>query len=231
MIPLRDTIPSRTFPIVNYVLIGLCAWGFLMELAAGPQLEELIRSYGLVPARYLTLRDRLGTFAVQIYVPFFTSMFLHGGWAHFLGNMLYLWIFGDNVEDRMGHLGYLAFYVTGGLFAGTTHLMMNPASVVPTIGASGAIAAVMGAYFLLYPQSRVMTLLVFFFWIQIISVPAVVYLFVWFLMQLASGTLALATAGPNEGGVAWWAHAGGFLYGFLAVILLGLRRAAKQGGR
>jgi membrane associated rhomboid family serine protease len=223
MIPLRDTIPHQRFPIVNYALIGLCSWAFVVELTSGPHLEEIIRTYGLIPARFLTLRERTGTFSVELYVPFFSSMFLHGGWMHFLGNMLYLWIFGDNVEDRMGHVGYLAFYLVGGLFAGGTHLSMNPASVVPTIGASGAIASVMGAYVLLFPRARVMTLIIFFFWIEIVAVPAVLYLFVWFLMQLASGTMALASSGPTEGGVAWWAHAGGFLYGFLAVILLGLR--------
>ncbi len=224
MIPLRDTIPSQTFPIVNYTLIGLCAWGFFLELSAGQHLEEFIRQYGLIPARYLTLRDRLGLLAPEIYLPFFSSMFLHGGWMHILGNMLYLWIFGDNVEDRLGHLPYLAFYLGGGLFAGAAHLGMNPDSVVPTIGASGAIAAVMGAYFLLYPTARVKTMVIIFFWIEIISVPAVVYLFVWFAMQLVSGGLSLGSAAAAEGGVAWWAHAGGFVYGSLAVILFGLRR-------
>lgn len=228
MIPLRDTIPSKRFPIVNYALIGLCTWAFLLELAAGPQLEDLITVYGLVPARFMALQDRLGVFAPDVYLPFLTSIFLHGGWAHFLGNMLYLWIFGDNVEDRLGHLGYLVFYLAGGIFAGLGHLMMNPGSIVPTIGASGAIAAVMGAYVLLYPSSRVMTLVVFFFWIEIVAVPAVVYLLFWFVLQLASGTLALTTTGPAQGGVAWWAHAGGFIFGFLVVILLRLRRPPSR---
>jgi membrane associated rhomboid family serine protease len=228
VIPLRDTIPSKRFPIVNYTLIGLCTGAFLLELAAGPQLQDLITVYGLVPARFMTLQQRLGLFAPDLYVPFLTSIFLHGGWAHYLGNMLYLWIFGDNVEDRLGHLGYLAFYLAGGVFAGFGHLMMSPGSIVPTIGASGAIAAVMGAYVLLYPGARVMTLVVFFFWIEIIAVPAVVYLLFWFVLQLASGTLALATAGPAEGGVAWWAHAGGFIFGFGTVILLGLRRPPSR---
>ena len=231
MIPLRDTIPSKRFPIVNYTLIGLCTWAFLLELSAGPQLQDLITVYGLVPARFVTLQQRLGPFAPDLYMPFLTSIFLHGGWAHYLGNMLYLWIFGDNVEDRLGHLGYLAFYLAGGIFAGFGHLVMNPGSIVPTIGASGAIAAVMGAYVLLYPSSRVMTLVVFFFWIEIVAVPAVVYLLFWFVLQLASGTLALTTAGPAEGGVAWWAHAGGFIFGFLTVILLRLRRPPSRRAR
>lgn len=230
MIPLRDTIPARRFPVVNWILIAACAWGFLLELSAGPRLEEMVRVYGLVPARWVTLLERVGPFAPGIYVPFFTSIFLHGGWAHFLGNMLYLWIFGDNVEDRLGRLGYLAFYVLGGVVAGLVHVIANPDSVVPTIGASGAIAGVMGAYLLLYPTARVLTVVIFFFWIEFVSVPAVLYLFLWFVMQLASGTMALATAGPTQGGVAWWAHAGGFAYGFATVVLLGLRRPPRRSG-
>jgi membrane associated rhomboid family serine protease len=229
VIPIRDTVPSRRFPIINYTLMALCAWGFLIELGAGAQLEELLRVYALVPARYFALVERLGPFTPELYVPFFTSMFLHAGWAHFLGNMLYLWIFGDNVEDRMGRAGYLVFYLTAGMFGGISHLMTNPDSVVPTIGASGAIAGVMGAYFLLYPRSRVMTMFVFFFWVEIVPIPAVLYLLFWFVMQLASGTLALAASGPTQGGVAWWAHAGGFAYGSVVVLVLALRRPSRRG--
>jgi membrane associated rhomboid family serine protease len=223
LIPLRDTVPSRRFPIVNYTLIGLCLAGFVLELSAGDQLEAFVREHGLVPARYFALRDRLGLLAPAIYTPFLTSVFLHGGWLHLLGNLLYLWIFGDNIEDRLGHLGYTVFYLAGGFFSGAAHVVIHPDSVIPTIGASGAIAAVMGAYFLLYPRARIMTLVVFFFWVEIVPIPAVIYLLVWFAMQLASGTLALATTGPQAGGVAFWAHTGGFAYGALIVILLGLR--------
>jgi membrane associated rhomboid family serine protease len=210
---------------VNWALIALCAWAFFQELSAGERLEEVLRVYGLVPARTLGLADRLGPFAPQLYVPFFASMFLHGGWAHFLGNMLYLWIFGDNVEDRMGHAGYLCFYLAGGFVGGLAHVAANPGSVVPTIGASGAIAAVMGAYFLLYPRSRVMTLVVLLLWVEVVPIPAVLYLLVWFAMQLASGALSLGASSAAQGGVAWWAHAGGFAFGFLVVSVLRLRRS------
>ena len=228
MIPLRDTVRSKRFPLVNYTLIATCAAGFFFELSVGDQLEPFVRAHGLVPARYFALRDRLGPFDPTIYLPFLTSIFLHGGWVHLLGNLLYLWIFGDNIEDRLGHVGYLAFYLTGGFFSGAAHVGIYPDSVVPTIGASGAIAAVMGAYFLLYPRSRILTLVIFFFWVEVVPVPAVLYLVVWFVIQLASGTIALATAGPETGGVAFWAHTGGFAYGAVFVILFGLRRKPKD---
>ena len=206
----------------------MCAAGFFFELSVGDQLEPFVRAHGLVPARYFALLDRLGPFDPTIYFPFLTSIFLHGGWLHLLGNLLYLWIFGDNIEDRLGHVGYLAFYLTGGFFSGVAHVGIYPDSVVPTIGASGAIAAVMGAYILLHPRSRILTLVIFFFWVEVVPVPAVVYLVVWFAIQLASGTIALATAGPETGGVAFWAHTGGFAYGALFVILFGLRRKPKD---
>jgi membrane associated rhomboid family serine protease len=227
LIPLRDTIPAQRFPVVNYALIGLCTWAFLVELGSGPRLEEMIHAWGLIPARFLALGDRVGFFEPVLWAPFVGSTFLHGGWSHFLGNMLYLWIFGDNVEDRMGHAGYLGFYLLGGLFAGMTHVAFNPASVVPTIGASGAIAAVMGAYLILFPGSRIVSVVFVFFWIQLIAVPAVFYLAFWFVIQLVSGSFALA--GAAQGGVAWWAHAGGFAFGAASVLVLGLR-APPRGG-
>ena len=221
MIPLRDTIPSRHFPIVNYTMIGLCAFAFWAELTAGAALDEMLHVYGLIPARFHTLSGRVGWLHADLYTPFITSTFLHGGWMHFLGNMLYLWIFGDNVEDRFGHVGYAAFYLAGGVAAGVAHLLFNPGSVVPTIGASGAIAAVMGAYFILYPRARIVSLAIVFFWIQIISVPAFFYLAFWFILQLAAGTVALGTMDAAEGGVAWWAHLGGFAFGAVAVLVVG----------
>jgi membrane associated rhomboid family serine protease len=212
LIPLRDTIPSRTFPILNWTMIALCAVGFLLELSAGARVEALLHEFGLIPARFFALRERGGG-TLAPYLPFVTSAFLHAGWAHFLGNMLYLWIFGDNVEDRLGHLAYALFYVAGAVFAGAAQALSNPASTVPMVGASGAIAAVMGAYFVLFPRARIESLVIFGFWIDFVSVPAVFYLAIWFAMQLLSGAFALATAGGAQGGVAWWAHAGGFAFG------------------
>src|SRR5262245_32675996 len=175
MIPIRDTIPSRRWPVVNYGVIALCAWAFWQEIAAGPEVDALIERYALTPATLVRAFDRHGFFDLAQWQPVVTSMFLHGGLAHFAGNMLFLWIFGDNVEDRFGHLGYAAFYLAGGVAAAATHVLASPGSTVPTLGASGAIAAVMGAYMLLYPGSRIESVVVVFVFVRMISVPA----FVW----------------------------------------------------
>ncbi len=228
MIPLRDTIPSQRFPFVNYAIMALCSIAWLVELRAGAELEPLIRHYGLIPRRALTLAERGGPFQSELYLPFVSSMFLHGGWMHFAGNMLYLWIFGDNVEDRLGHARYLLFYLLGGVLAGAAQVAASPDSLLPTIGASGAIAAVMGAYFVLYPRARIVSLVVLIFWIRVVSIPAFVYLALWFALQLISGALELGGTSAAEGGVAWWAHAGGFAFGMTGVWLLLQPRRAES---
>jgi membrane associated rhomboid family serine protease len=164
------------------------------------------------------------------YFTLLSSMFLHGGWMHIIGNMWSLWIFGDNVEDRMGRGGFLLFYLLSGLAAGAVHVVTNPASRVPTVGASGAIAGVMGAYLLLFPHASVVTMVPIFFFLQVVEIPAVFFLGFWFLSQLFSGTLSLAAAGPQAAGVAWWAHIGGFVVGFLWAVPL-RRRTAITGRR
>ncbi|RLB72075.1 MAG: rhomboid family intramembrane serine protease [Deltaproteobacteria bacterium] len=227
MIPLRDTIPSRTVPYVNYLLIIINVSVFFYELSWGSQLPRLLGFYGLVPARFFLLRAGYGVSPVAVYLPFLSHMFFHGGWLHLLGNMLYLWIFGDNVEDRLGHGGYLLFYLFCGLGAAVVHLLTNTHSMVPTIGASGAIAGVMGAYFMLYPQARVVTLLPIFFFFYIVEIPAFFFLGFWFLLQLIRGLSILHARVPTYGGVAWWAHIGGFLFGQLLVLLLLSRRRKK----
>jgi len=206
VIPLRDVIPSRTFPFVTITLIVLNALAWVLELSLGPYaLEQFLRTYGVVP----------GDFHVPTLI---TSMFLHGGWSHILGNMWYLWIFGDNVEDRCGHGRFVVFYLLCGIAAALGQVAMNPNSLLPTIGASGAIAGVMGAYFVLYPKSRVLTL-VPILWFEIIEVPATVLLGFWFLMQLFSaGAVATATSGTG-GGVAFAAHVAGFLVGMAGVFV------------
>jgi membrane associated rhomboid family serine protease len=146
-------------------------------------------------------------------LPLLTSMFLHGGWLHFLGNMLYLWVFGDNIEDRIGHFGFLGFYLTCGLAAAFLHIFTNTASIVPTVGASGAIAGVLGAYLVLFPGARVLTLVPIFFFFQLIELPALVFLGFWFVMQFFSGAMSLAAGEQQMGGTAWWAHIGGFVTG------------------
>lgn len=216
MFPLQDSIPSRSPPVVTWMLIGANALVFLFELSLRPdQLEELFYLFGIVPARYSDPEwaERVG-FPMQDYWPFLTNMFLHGGWAHLLGNMWTLWIFGDNVEDRMGPGRFLAFYVLCGLAASVTHWLVNADSTVPAVGASGAIAGVMGAYFLLFPRSRIILMVPVFFFPFFFELPAIAYLGFWFLMQLMSGAFALA--GPEQAsGIAFWAHIGGFVAGMV----------------
>jgi membrane associated rhomboid family serine protease len=225
MIPLRDSVPAQSWPVVTWTLIGLNVWVFLNEVLLGPEVEAFVQTWGFIPARYFFVAAVDPSDWIGRYLPLFTSMFLHGGWAHLIGNMVYLWIFGDNVEDRLGHLRYLAFYLVAGVGAGLAHAYLFPDSAVPTVGASGAISGILGAYLVLFPRARVLTLipLVFIFF-HIVELPAVLYLGFWFLMQLLSGTLALGLAGEG-GGVAWWAHVGGFIVGMTLVPLLRRRRS------
>jgi membrane associated rhomboid family serine protease len=209
VIPLKDVIPSRTVPFITITIIVLNSLAFLFELSLPVRLREsFIGVYGVVPADFTMLT------AV-------TSMFLHGGWLHFLGNMLYLWIFGDNVEDQLGHGRFILFYLICGVAAGLAHVFMNPASTIPTIGASGAIAGVMGAYFVLYPHSRILALLPLFIFWEVIEVPAILFLGIWFVMQFFSGVGSIAMgARAASGGVAFWAHVAGFLAGMASVFVL-----------
>jgi membrane associated rhomboid family serine protease len=207
MIPLRDVIPSRTTPIVTILIIALNALAFWFELVLpSPERQAFIREFGIVPAHFE-------------WSTVLTSMFLHGGWLHFLGNMWYLWIFGDNVEDRLGHGRYLVFYLLCGAVAGLAQTLTSPDSPVPTIGAIGAIAGVMGAYFVLYPHSRVLTLIPLFIFIEIIEIRAIYFLGFWFLMQLFSGVGSVAHTTGTQGGIAFWAHVAGFAAGFLGVFV------------
>lgn len=225
--PLRDDIQSHRVPFVNYGLMALCTLAFWLEFNPNIEIDSLFQQFGLVPQRATRLAAAGNYWHPGFWLPFVTSMFLHGGFAHFLGNMLFLWIFGDNVEDRFGHLGYIGFYLLGGMVAGFAHLLSNPDSTIPTIGASGAIAAVMGAYFVLYPRARVLTLLIFIIIPRTFSVPAYVYLAMWFGWQVLFGTATLSASGAETGGVAWWAHAGGFAFGVLAILVVGRGSLAK----
>jgi membrane associated rhomboid family serine protease len=215
MIPLRDIIPSRTTPVMTAALIAVNAAVFVYEQSlAEPDLDAFVTTFGLVPAAFSS-------------VAVLTSMFLHGGWLHFLGNSLYLWIFGDNVEDRVGHLRFLAFYLVCGAVAALVQTAMNPGSGVPMVGASGAIAGVMGAYFVMFPHSRILTLIPILFFIQVVEIPAIFFLGIWFLMQLVSGvgSLGVQTAG-DVGGIAFWAHIAGFGSGLIGIFLF--RRPERQ---
>ncbi len=208
MIPLRDSQPSYSPPVVTIFIIMVNTAVFLYELSLDHfSLNYFISVYGIIPARL-----ELTTL--------FTSMFLHGGWLHFLGTMWFLWIYGDNVEDILGRAKYLFFYLACGVAAGLVHVMMNPGSRVPTIGASGAIAGVMGAYMVKFPHSRILTLVPVFFFLTTVEVPAVFILGYWFLLQFFSGVGTIGASHLSQGGVAWFAHIGGFLAGMLLVNLL-----------
>jgi membrane associated rhomboid family serine protease len=220
MIPLRDQIPTQRVPVVNYVLIAVNILVYIVQWLAGPYQESLVYQFALIPAQF-TAGPNLGDIA-----DVFTSMFMHAGLAHLGGNMLYLWIFGDNVEDSMGAGKYLVFYLVGGVVASLAHILTNPGSQIPTVGASGAIAAVLGAYLVLYPQSRVATLIPLGIFMRVTLLPAVIVLGLWFVLQLFSGLLSLG--GPDVGGVAFWAHIGGFVSGVVLARLLANRRRPEN---
>lgn len=222
MIPLKDTVRSHSFPIINWLLIALNIFVFLIEVQLGPQADQFVAALGVVPARLLAEPD-LGQF-----LTIFTSMFLHGGWLHVLSNMLALYIFGDNVEDRLGHGRYLVFYLICGFAAAATHILFNTVSQVPTIGASGAISGVLGAYFILYPRARVITLIPIFILPWFIEIPAIIYLGFWFISQLLNGVLSISAGAQSFGGVAWWAHAGGFITGIVLVGLFARRSYVRR---
>lgn len=220
MIPLRDANPSRGTPVANYAIIALCVLMFLYELLLGKGLERFLFEFGLIPAR-ITLPEMAYHFTFnERFIPLLSSMFLHGGWLHLIGNMWTLYIFGDNVESELGHVRYGIFYVVSGLIAAVIHVVTNFDSKIPTIGASGAVAGVMGAYFLLYPRARILTLVPIFFFVTFLELPAYVFLGFWFILQFFSGTFSLLAGSSNVGGIAWWAHVGGFVGGLVMLIPL-----------
>jgi membrane associated rhomboid family serine protease len=201
MFPVSDVIPTRTVPFVTVGLIVVNVLVFLYQLILpDAPLQQFVGTYAVVPAWFW-------------WPSLFTSQFLHSGWMHILWNMVYLWIFGDNVEDRLGHVRYLIFYLGAGAAAAVLQLLFNPFSAVPMLGASGAIAAVMGAYFVLYPQSRVLTAVFLFFFFDLVEIPAIFFLGLWFLIQLVSGVGSLGISNAAGGGTAFWAHIGGFAIG------------------
>ena len=230
MIPIRDDTPRFSTPYVTYFIIALNAVVFLFELSVGSQghreLDSLVYQFGVVPRHFqLALAGSPRYDLAGQSLTILTSMFLHGGWLHIIGNMWFLWIFGDNIEDRLGHFLYLVFYLVGGIAASVAHILLNANSNVPTVGASGAIAGVMGAYLVLYPKARVLTLvplIVFFtFW----WLPAWIFLGYWFLLQFLSGTAtSIAQTSSQAGGVAFWAHVGGFIAGVVLIKILPERR-------
>jgi rhomboid family protein len=234
LIPLRDRNPTRRTPIVTWALIGACLAAFALELsvtASGGDLalENFFTTWGAVPADITAALER-GDYLGQAMLGMVTSMFLHAGWLHLLGNMLFLWIFGNNVEDRLGGLLYLLFYLVGGIAAALTQVVIDPRSDVPLVGASGAIAAALGAYIVLFPGARILSLVFLGFFYQLIEVPALIVLGFWFGLQLLSGFAALG-AETAQGGVAFFAHIGGFVFGLAVGLLLRVVGAGDGRGR
>jgi membrane associated rhomboid family serine protease len=220
MIPIQDEMPTRHMPYVTYGLIAANILVYVLMWLFGANQEALVYQFALIPANLTTRLTPGNVFDI------FTSMFMHAGLLHLAGNMLYLWIFGDNVEDSLGPFKYLIFYFVGGAVAAVTQVLTNPGSQIPTVGASGAIGAVLGAYLVLYPNSRIMTLIFLGFYIRMTLIPASIVLGVWFVLQLFSGLLSLG--GPDVGGVAFWAHIGGFLSGVALAFLLANRRRSEN---
>ncbi len=217
MIPLKDDLHPQRVPYITWLLLALNSLVFILQLGLPQRLiAQLYYLFGIVPAA-LVFPEQAGIPAGS-WLTLLTSMFLHGGWLHFLANSWTLWLFGDDVEDRLGHVNFLVLYFASGLIAGLTHIFFSPTSLVPTIGASGAIAGVMGAFLLLYPRARIHILVPIFFFIDIWKVPAALYLPFWFLGELFSGTVALLA--PGFAGIAFWAHVGGFIGGILVLYYL-----------
>src|SRR5882762_9894340 len=228
MFPLRDSVPTRSVPVVTRALILINAIVFFFELALPEEaLQHFFYLFGVVPAR-LVHPDWASAsgFPGGAYLTLLTHQFLHGGWLHIISNMWALWIFGDNVEDAMGHTRFAVFYLLCGILAGLTHVLVQPDMTMPSLGASGAIAGVLGAYLLLYPTAWIVVLLPIFFFPFFFEVPAVLYLGIWFISQLFNGTLSLASPG-QLGGIAFWAHIGGFVAG-LVLCRLFVRRDRRE---
>ena len=227
MFPIGDERVQGGPPaMVTFGLIALNVLAFFVELAQPSEgaLQSFIQAWGVVPREYSVARDLPPTIPLPFWSTLLTSMFLHGGWMHLGGNMLYLWIFGDNVEDRMGHVGFLIFYVISGIAAVMTHILLDPNSSVPLVGASGAIAGVLGAYLVLFPRARILSLIPFGFFSRFVHVPAIYFLPIWFVLQLISG-LGSMVAGQAEG-IAWWAHVGGFVAGMVLAFVFARRPRA-----
>jgi len=227
MLPLRDSEASRRLTPANTFLILANVAVFSLEVRLGAEAGLVLKQFAMIPARISHLGAVSGGHGPQILVTLVTSLFLHASALHIAGNMLYLFIFGPAVEESMGHLRFLLFYLVAGVAAGLAMVVMGPASRIPIIGASGAIAGVLGAYFVLFPRGRITTILPIFMFIQLVEIPAVFYLLVWFAVQLYAG-ITSGAQGPLVGGVAWWAHVGGFLFGVAAAPILAPAGRARR---
>ncbi|NPV27428.1 MAG: rhomboid family intramembrane serine protease [Firmicutes bacterium] len=228
MIPLKDCIKPRRFPFVNYSLILFTIIIFFYELTLSPRnLDQLLAAYAVIPVKITWFFLHPWVITGANVLPLVTSIFLHGGWVHLLGNMLYLWIFGDNVEDRIGHLRFLLFYLLAGIIGNIAQVLSNPYSTSPLIGASGAIAGVLGAYVIAFPRARILTLLIVIFFVTTVRIPALFFIAFWFILQLFNGLAVLSGAVSPVG---WWAHIGGFLTGLLVMHILHQRADLSEWG-
>ena len=228
MIPFRGNIPSRTYPLVTVGLIGANLLVFLYELSIPEsQLAGFFELNGMVPSRIREMGVAPLSTGLAVTRGTLFSMFLHAGWLHLIGNMWCLWIFGDNIEDRMGHLRFLGFYVLCGIVASLTHLAFHSGSSVPTIGASGAVAGVLGAYLISYPFARILTVIPLIIVWPVVQLPAIVVLGFWFAVQVVNGTVGLGGSGSEASGIAWWSHIGGFLAGLVLVRFLARPRTRR----
>ncbi len=226
MIPYKDDNPTRTTPYITIGLIVINCLVFFYQMSLGiTGTEKFIFEFGLIPLELTRFQNFSHSQAIPPFFSLLTAMFLHGGLMHLGGNMLYLWIFGDNIEDRLGHLRFLAFYLLTGVLATLSHVFITPSSNIPMIGASGAISAVLGAYLVLFPKARVHTLIFFFYFIRVIRLPAMVVLGFWFVLQFLQGVSSLSRVG---GGVAWFAHIGGFVAGFILIRVFLWRRFSRK---
>ena len=222
MIPLQDTVRSRSFPIINWLLISSNVLIFFVIVSFGARAEDIVEIFGLIPVRFLWQTDM---FEIMILI---TSMFIHAGWAHLFSNMIALYIFGDNVEDKMGSIRYLIFYILCGILAALIHVVFNPNSNLPTVGASGAISGVLAAYLIFFPNARVITLIPIIFIPWFVEIPAVIYLGFWFLSQLLNGIMAIFVNVQAFGGIAWWAHIGGFVGGLVLAKPFSYRKYVRR---
>jgi hypothetical protein len=223
MIPIRDDTPTYSTPYINYLLIGLNALVFVFQQAVLPPeaQRQFVNTFALVPVRFEAALGLVHGYVPHGSVlPILTSMFLHAGWLHLIGNMWFLWIFGDNIEDYLGHFSYLTFYLVSGVAASLCHILLNANSTVPSVGASGAIAGVMGAYFLLFPSARVLMLVPLIFFFTFVWLPAWVVLGYWFVLEFLSGAASSINGAGRGGGIAFWAHVGGFLAGVIMIKLM-----------
>lgn len=218
MFPLKDRAPTKRFPFVNLLFICFNIAIFIYEIKMGPMLNDFVTKNAIIPYKIIHPNILNIIDIKKIIFPFIISMFLHGGWIHLIGNIWYLWIFGDNIEDRLGHFKYFLFYFFCGLIASLIHIIFNPNSQIPCIGASGAIAGVLGAYLIMLPKTKIVTIIPIFMFLKIVELPAFLILFLWFAIQFLNGTTTIVAS--NTSGIAHWAHIGGFLTGLFVISIL-----------